>query len=136
MVAMIGGILLGPVIGGLLNEINHTLPFVVPAAVGIVLLFLLPRVKPAEYKWTPARLNRRHLAAIPGLASGLLLAASTGGGCTSVGMWGCGGGLEGVDLLVGGRRRCNLGPLHDRPGGSHGGHRWHSDFWRSPFRPS
>lgn len=76
MVAMIGGILLGPVLGGLLNEINQALPFLVPAAAGIVLLFLIPLIKPAEYKWTPARLNRRRLAAIPGLASGLLLAAS------------------------------------------------------------
>ena len=76
MVAMIGGVLLGPVIGGLLNEINHSFPFLVPAVAGIVLLFLLPMVKPAEYKRTLTRLNRRHLTAIPGLASGLLLAAS------------------------------------------------------------
>ena len=76
MVAMIGGILLGPVLGGLLNELNQVLPFLVPAVAGIVLLFLIPLIEPAEYKWTPARLNRRRLAAIPGLSSGLLLAAS------------------------------------------------------------
>ena len=76
MVAMIGGILLGPVLGGLLNQLNHALPFLVPAAAGIVLLFLLPMIKPAEHRWTHTRLNRRHLTALPGLASGLLLAAS------------------------------------------------------------
>lgn len=76
MVAMIGGILLGPVMGGLLNEINHTLPFLVPAVAGGALLFLLQTVKPSSYTQVRARLNRRSLFAIPGFASGLLLAAS------------------------------------------------------------
>ena len=76
IVAMMGGILLGPVMGGLLNEINHTLPFLVPAVVGGVLLFFLQMVKPTEYESVRARLDRRHLFAIPGFASGLLLAAS------------------------------------------------------------
>ena len=76
MVAMIGGILLGPVMGGLLNEINHDLPFLVPALAGGALLFLLQMVKPSAYKPVRVRLNRRHLFAIPGFASGLLLAAS------------------------------------------------------------
>ena len=76
MVAMIGGILLGPVMGGLLNEINHVLPFLVPALASGVLLFLLQMVSPSEYKSVRARLNRRHLFAIPGFTSGLLLAAS------------------------------------------------------------
>ncbi|MDE0288901.1 MAG: MFS transporter, partial [bacterium] len=76
MVAMIGGILLGPVMGGLLNEINHTFPFLVPAVAAGALVFLLQMVRPAEYKSVRTRLNRRHLFAIPGFASGLLLAAS------------------------------------------------------------
>ena len=76
MVAMISGILLGPPLGGVLNEINHVLPFLVPAGVGLLVLFLLPMVRPAEYRRTPARLSRRRLTAIPGFASGLLLAAS------------------------------------------------------------
>ena len=76
MVAMIGGILLGPVLGGVLNEVNHVLPFLAPAVAGVVLLFLLAIIRPAEQAPTPVRLNRRKLAAIPGFASGLLLAAS------------------------------------------------------------
>ncbi len=77
LVAMISGILLGPPLGGLLNEVNETLPFAVPAAVAIVVLCLLPMIKPAEYqRSTGSRLSRRRLMAIPGFASGLLLAAS------------------------------------------------------------
>ena len=76
MVALIGGILLGPVLGGVLNEFSHTLPFLVPAVAGIVLLLLLPMIKPVEHERPPARLNRRRLTALPGFASGLLLAAS------------------------------------------------------------
>lgn len=76
MVAMIGGILLGPVMGGLLNEVNHTLPFVVPAVAGSALILLLQTIKPVGYASERTRLDRRHLFAIPGFASGLLLAAS------------------------------------------------------------
>ena len=76
MMAMIGGILLGPPLGGALNEINHVVPFLVPAGAAIVVLFLLPMVRPGKYPPSPARLSRRSLTAIPGFASGLLLAAS------------------------------------------------------------
>ena len=76
MVPMIGGILLGPVMGGFLNEFNHTLPFLVPAVAAGALLLLLQMLRPVEYESSRTRLNRRHLFAIPGFASGLLLAAS------------------------------------------------------------
>ena len=76
MVAMISGILLGPPLGGALNEINHALPFLVPAGAAILVVILLPVVKPDAYPPSPARLSRRSLTAIPGFVSGLLLAAS------------------------------------------------------------
>ncbi|MCY4370885.1 MAG: MFS transporter [bacterium] len=76
MVAIIGGILLGPPLGGALNEINHTMPFLAPAGAAMLVFFLLPMVKPGEYPPSPARLSRRGLTAIPGFVSGLLLAAS------------------------------------------------------------
>ncbi len=76
LVAMLGGILLGPPVGGLLNEINHNLPFLVPAGAAVVVAFLLPAVKPGSHPHAPTRLSRRGLTAIPGFVSGLLLASS------------------------------------------------------------
>ncbi len=76
LVAMIAGILLGPPLGGVLNEINHTLPFLAPAGAAVLLLLVLPLVKPGAYPPSPTRLSRRGLTAIPGFVSGLLLAAS------------------------------------------------------------
>ena len=76
MVALMVGFLIGPPIGGLLNEVNRGLPFLLPAVVEAMLLPFLLLVKPGEYARTPVRLNRRHLMAIPGLGNGLLLAAS------------------------------------------------------------
>ncbi len=76
LVAMIAGILLGPPLGGALNEINHTLPFLAPAGAAVLLLLVLPLVKPGAYPPSPTRLSRRGLTAIPGFVSGLLLAAS------------------------------------------------------------
>lgn len=76
LVAMIGGILLGPPLGGALNEINHVLPFLVPAGAALLVTFLLPTIKPGIYPPSPIRLSRRNLTAIPGFLSGLLLAAS------------------------------------------------------------
>ncbi len=76
MVAMLGGILIGPVLGGVLNEFGWALPFLVPAAAGVVVLLALPVVRPGEYERPTIRLSRRRLTALPGLLSGLLLAAS------------------------------------------------------------
>ena len=76
MVVLMVGFLLGPPIGGFLNEVNHGLPFLLPAVVEALLLPFLLVVRPGEYARTPVRLNRRHLTALPGLAPGLLLAAS------------------------------------------------------------
>ena len=76
MVAVIEGILLGPPLGGALNEINHVVPFLVPAGAAVLVLFLLPMVEPGKYAPSPSRLSRRSLTALPGFASGLLLAAS------------------------------------------------------------
>ena len=76
MMAIIGGILLGPPLGGALNEINHTAPFLVPAGAVLLVLFLLPLIKPGELPPSPSRLSRRGLTSIPGFASGLMLGAS------------------------------------------------------------
>ena len=76
MMAVIGGILLGPPLGGALNQINHAAPFLVPAGIALLVLSLLPIVRPGEYPPSPARLSRRSLTAIPGFASGLMLGAS------------------------------------------------------------
>ena len=77
-VALIAGFLIGPLIGGVLNELRSGLPFLLPAVIEAALLPFLLLVKPGQYARAPERLNRRHLAALPGLAPGLLLAASTG----------------------------------------------------------
>lgn len=74
--ALMIGFLLGPPISGFLNEVDRSLPFLLPAAVEALLLPFVLIVKPGEYGRTPSRLSRRQLAAIPGLAPGLLLAAS------------------------------------------------------------
>ena len=76
MVAMLAGILIGPVLGGVLNEIGWAIPFLVPAAAGVVVLLALPAVRPGEYERPAIRLTRRRLTALPGFLSGLLLAAS------------------------------------------------------------
>ena len=76
MVAMIGGILLGPPLGGVLNEINHSAPFLVPAGAAILVFLLLPMVRAGDFPPITTRLSRRGLTAIPGFVSGLLLAAS------------------------------------------------------------
>lgn len=76
MMAMLAGILIGPVLGGVLNEFGWAIPFLVPAAAGVVVLALLPSVRPGEYERPTLRLTRRHLTALPGFLSGLLLAAS------------------------------------------------------------
>ncbi len=76
MVAMLAGILVGPVLGGVLNEFGPALPFLVPAAVGLVVLLALPAVRPGEFERPTIRLSRRSLTALPGFLSGLLLAAS------------------------------------------------------------
>lgn len=76
MMAMLAGILIGPVLGGVLNEFGWAIPFLVPAAAGVVVLALLPSVRPGEYERPTLRLSRRHLTALPGFLSGLLLAAS------------------------------------------------------------
>ena len=76
MVAMLGGILIGPVLGGVLNEFGLAVPFLVPAAAGVVVLLALPAVRPGEYERPTIRLTRRSLTALPGFLSGLLLAAS------------------------------------------------------------
>ena len=70
------GFLLGPPFAGFLNEIHTGLPFLVPAVVEALLLPFLLVVRPGAYGRSPVRLNRRRLAAIPGLAPGLFLAAS------------------------------------------------------------
>ena len=70
------GFLLGPPIAGFLNEIHTGLPFLLPAVVEALLLPFLLMVRPGEYGRSPVRLKRRGLAAIPGLAPGLFLAAS------------------------------------------------------------
>ena len=70
------GFLAGPPFAGFMNEIHTGLPFLVPAVVQALLLPLLLVVKPGEYGRSPVRLKRRSLAAIPGLAPGLFLAAS------------------------------------------------------------
>ena len=76
MVAMLAGILIGPVLGGVLYELGTALPFLVPAAAGVVVLAFLPTVRPGDYERPTMRLSRRSLTALPGFASGLLLAAS------------------------------------------------------------
>ena len=76
MVAMIGGILLGPPLGGALNEINHAVPFLAPAGAAVMVFFLLPMIRPGDFPPAVKRLSRRGLTAIPGFVSGLLLAAS------------------------------------------------------------
>ena len=76
MVVLMVGFLIGPQIGGVLNELDPGLPFLLPAVMEAVLLPFLLLVKPGKYAKTPERLNRRHLTALPGLAPGLLLAAS------------------------------------------------------------
>ncbi|MCY4367887.1 MAG: MFS transporter [bacterium] len=74
--ALMIGFLLGPPVGGFLNEIDKGLPFLVPAVVEALLLPFVIIVKPGEYARALTRLSRRRLAAIPGLVPGLLLAAS------------------------------------------------------------
>ncbi len=76
MVAVVAGILLGPPLGGALNQINFAAPFLVPAGAAVLVLFLLPIIKPGKYQPPPARLSRRSLMAIPGFASGLMLGSS------------------------------------------------------------
>lgn len=76
MMAIIGGILLGPPLGGVLNRINHAAPFLTLAGAALLVLFLLPMVRPGDYPPSPARLSRRSLTTIPGFASGLMLGAS------------------------------------------------------------
>ena len=70
------GFLLGPPVAGFLNELYRGLPFILPAGAMAVLFPFLLVVKPGRYGRTAIRLNRRRLAAIPGLAPGLFLAAS------------------------------------------------------------
>ena len=74
--ALMIGFLLGPPMAGFLNEVNRGLPFILPAVLEALLLPFLMVVKPGEYGRAPVRLKRRSLAAIPGLAPGLLLAAA------------------------------------------------------------
>ena len=74
--ALMIGFLLGPPVAGFLNELHRGLPFLVPAAAMAVLFPFLLVVKPGRYGRAPVRLNRRRLAAIPGLAPGLFMAAS------------------------------------------------------------
>ena len=76
MVALMGGFLLGPPVGGVLNGIDPRLPFLVPALAGTVLLPFLLFVRPGEYQRTSVRLNRRSLISRPGFLAGLLLAAA------------------------------------------------------------
>ena len=76
MAAMLGGVLVGPVIGGALNELGPSLPFLVPAAAGVLVLLGLPRIQPGAYEQTAVRISRRGLATLPGFISGVLLAAS------------------------------------------------------------
>ena len=75
-VALMVGFLLGPPIGAVLNQIDRALPFLVPALVVTVLLPFVFLVRPGEYDQGRARLDRRGLTLLPGLAPGLLLAAS------------------------------------------------------------
>ena len=70
------GFLLGPPVAGFLHELHRGLPFLLPAAVEVLMLPLLVMVKPGEYGRSSVRLKRRRLAMIPGLAPGLFLAAS------------------------------------------------------------
>lgn len=75
LVAFLAGFMLGPSAGGVLNEYDPRLPFLVPALAGAVLLPLLLLVKPGSYERAAVRLNRRALLARPGFLSGLQLAA-------------------------------------------------------------
>ena len=74
--ALIIGFLFGPPVAGFLNEAHRGLPFLLPAAAVAMLFPFLLVVKPGRYGRSAVRLNRRRLAAIPGLAPGLLMAAS------------------------------------------------------------
>lgn len=76
MMAVVGGILLGPPMGGALSQISFSAPFLVPACAAVLVLFLLPIIKPGKYPPSPARLSRRSLIVIPGFASGLMLGSS------------------------------------------------------------
>lgn len=70
------GFLFGPPVAGFLHELHRGLPFLVPAAVEVLMLPLLVFVRPGEYGRSSVRLKRRRLAMIPGLAPGLFMAAS------------------------------------------------------------
>jgi len=72
--ALLAGFLLGPPLGGALNEVNTALPFLVPAAMGALMLPLIIFAKPDPYARPAARLSRLRIAAIPGMTSGLIVA--------------------------------------------------------------
>lgn len=76
MVAVMGGFLIGPLIGAVLNGFDPRLPFLAPAAAGAGLLPFLIFIRPGEYERAPVRLNRRSLIGRPGFLAALLLAAA------------------------------------------------------------
>ncbi len=72
--SLLAGFLLGPPLGGALNEVNTALPFLVPAAVGALMLPLLVFAKPDHYARPIVRLTRWRIARLPGVTSGLVVA--------------------------------------------------------------
>lgn len=77
LAALLAGFLIGPPLGGLLNEISTSLPFLVPAGVVLAVLPFLGAIRPAELGRPVSRLSRWRLAMTPGLTSGLVLGSSS-----------------------------------------------------------
>ena len=66
LTALLAGFLIGPPLGSLLNESGTALPFLVPAAVVVLVLPFLRKIHPAAYGRPDVRITRRELARLPG----------------------------------------------------------------------
>ena len=77
LAALLAGFLLGPPLGAVLNEVGEAVPFLVPAAVVLLVIPFLSAIRPAEMGDRSVRVRRRDLARIPGLTEALVISSSS-----------------------------------------------------------